>query len=621
MGIPEPRLAPLKDVSAEQYRERIGFLEFIVKFLPFMARIPYIAYHGLKGLRMISGKRNISWGLILEEAARKYGDRMAVKSSEGNLTYRELNEGANRFAHFLILKNVEKGDTVTACMSTRPALLLLFCGCAKIGAVCSLINVSQRGASLAHSFNLNKGKVIVVGEECYDDVKAAAEDIDSEGAYLCTIRDPLRNAMRDEKDITDRLAQMPSTNLPETRQLTVEDRLAYVYTSGTSGGMPKAAVVTNQRVLSAMFWFGRIVTPMKPEHTIYLPLPFFHANAIITGWPPAFYSGAAVAIRRKFSASEFNDDVKRFHATHFVYVGEVCRYLMAQPEVPGQNCTSLKYVVGNGLRPDIWRRFKDRYGLKKVLEFYGAAEGVGVFTNLLDFDYAVGMSFTPYALVKYDVENARPLRDEKRFLIKAQSGQAGLLIMKIGAKTPFPGYSDKTKNEEKILRNAFRKGDMWFNTGDVMRSLGYRQAQFVDRLGDTFRWKSENVATMEVEKALLTLPGVGAAAVYGVRMPTGEGKAGMAAIIKDNQTDIDLSALSSHLKAALPRYAVPLFIRYVRDFQWTATHKVKKHDLKREGFDPSKVTGHLFVLLPGTERYVPLTDKIYQGIMDGKFMF
>lgn len=611
----------MKKESIVQYPQTISGFEFFVKLMTFIWRIPYVAYHGIKGIKSISTNRNISWGSYLEDIARRYPDNMAVKSPDGMLTYRELNEKANQFAHFLLSKKIAKGDTVAVCLENRPELLVLYCGCAKIGAVCSLINTNQRGDSLVHSFNLNKGKVVVVGEECYSFFKEVKDGIDLQGSEFYLLRDPAINKLKESEDITDQLASLPKTNVPETGKITLKDTMAYVYTSGTTGGLPKAAVITNKRAISASFWFGRLVTSVKPHHTIYIPLPFFHTNAITVGWPPALVSGAAVALRRKFSASGFLEDVKKFQATHFIYVGEVCRYLMAQPEKAGENKTTLKYIIGNGLRPDIWMAFKKRFGIKKIFEFYGAAEGVGVFTNLMNFDYTVGTSVTPFALVRYDIENDCVARDGNGFCTKVKKGESGLLVMEISEKTPFPGYTDKKKTEEKIIRDAFRKGDLWFNTGDMLRNMGFRHAQFVDRLGDTFRWKGENVATMEVEKAVDSFPGVSSSAAYGVIMPKGDGRAGMAAVIREEGKDIDFKALTAHLRSVLPKYAVPIFIRFVNDFQWTATHKIKKTNLKNDGYNLETVKGDIFVLLPGSENYVPMNESMYRDIMAGKYKF
>jgi citronellyl-CoA synthetase len=294
---------------------------------------------------------------------------------------------------------------------------------------------------------------------------------------------------------------------------------------------------------------------------------------------------------------------------------------MAQPETAGENKTTLKYIIGNGLRPDIWMAFKKRFGIRKIFEFYGAAEGVGVFTNLFNFNYTVGTSLTPFAIVRYDVENDRVERDDRGFCKKVKKGEPGLLLMEISEKTPFTGYTDKKKTDEKIIRDAFLRGDLWFNTGDMLRDMGFRHAQFVDRLGDTFRWKGENVATMEVEKAIDSVPGVSSSAVYGVSMPKGDGRAGMAAIIRQDGKDIDFTAFAAHLRSVLPKYAVPIFIRFVNDFQWTATHKIKKTDLKNDGFNPAATKGDLYALLPGSTKYTPVDDALYQDIMAGKYKF
>jgi citronellyl-CoA synthetase len=294
---------------------------------------------------------------------------------------------------------------------------------------------------------------------------------------------------------------------------------------------------------------------------------------------------------------------------------------MAQPARPDDHRTSLKYVIGNGLRPDIWMSFKKRFGIKKIYEFYGAAEGVGVFTNIFNFDYSVGTSLTGFAIVEYDTENDAPVRDPKGFMKKVGKGKTGLLVMEISEKTPFPGYSDRKKTEEKIFRDVFRNGDMWFNTGDMLRNMGFRHAQFADRLGDTFRWKGENVATMEVEKAIDTYPGVSSSAVYGIIIPGSDGRAGMAAVIKDDKAHLDIPGLATHLKASLPKYAVPLFVRFVGDFELTATHKIKKTNLKNQGFDPALAKEELYVFLPGSEAYRPLTADIYRDIMAAKYRF
>ena len=599
----------------------VSTTEFIIKVFQIMPRLPSMIFNLVKGLKSIAGNPAKSWGLELERIAALYPDNPAVKSPDGSLTYRQLNERANQYAHYLIAKGVNRGDVVTLCFENRPDLLAAYCGCSKVGAIASLINTNQRGDSLAHSFNLNRGKVVIIGEECCGFFNEARDGIDLSRSTAVMVQDTGKEGASGLVDITAELERQSRENPSTTKAVTLKDTMAYVYTSGTTGGMPKAAVIINKRALSAMFWFGKFVMPVKPTDTIYIPLPFFHTNAITVGWPPALYNGAAVALRRKFSAGKFLDDVRAFGATHFIYVGEVCRYLMATPPRPDDHQTTLKYICGNGLRPDIWMPFKKRFGISKIYEFYGAAEGVGVFTNFLNIDYSVGTSVTPFALVEYDTENDAPARDARGFMIKVGKGEAGLLLMEISEKTPFAGYSDKKKTEEKIFRDVFKKGDMWFNTGDMLKNMGFGHAQFADRLGDTFRWKGENVATQEVEKAIDGYPGVSSSAVYGITLPGSDGKAGMAAIVRQDSESFRLDGLADYLRNILPKYAVPLFVRFVPDFEWTATHKIKKTNLKNEGYDPARLQQDIYVLLPESGKYEVLSQEIHNNITAGKYRF
>jgi citronellyl-CoA synthetase len=610
----------MSDNKNYSYRTVISTTEFMIKLPSIIIRLPGIVYNAVKGLRMLAKSANVTWGTVLEDIAGRFPDNMAVKSPDGMLTYRALNSKANQYAHFLLSKKVGPGDVVAVCLDSRPELLTVYCACAKIGAICAMVNTNQRGESLAHSFNLNKGKVIIIGEEALSFFNETKSEINLEDSLLYAMKDNGASLTPDMEEISSLVASLPDHNPETTKSVPTKSAAAFVYTSGTTG-LPKAAVIINKRIISALFWWGKVVNTIKPHDTVYVPLPFFHTNALTVGWPAALYNGAAVGLRRKFSASQFLSDVRKFNATHFVYIGEVCRYIMAQPEKPDDHQNPLREIMGNGLRPDIWESFKKRFGIKHIHEFYGAAEGVGVFTNLFDFDYTVGTSLTPYAIVRYDTENDAPERDENGFLKRVHRGEAGLLIMEISEKTPFAGYSDKKKTEEKIMRDAFRKGDLWFNTGDMLRDMGFRHAQFVDRLGDTFRWKGENVATLEVEKALNAFPGISESAVYGVSMPAGDGKAGMGSILPVEGSKIDLKALTDHLRATLPKYAVPLFIRYVKEFEMTATHKIKKTQFRKEGYDLAAIGAKLYVLLPGSESYVPVNDALYRDIMAGKYNF
>lgn len=596
--------------------------EFIRALLLISWRIPVIAYHLIHTLKLIKGNPPMSWGSVLEQNAKKYPGNAALKSHDGNYTYAEYNALVNQYAHYFKSRGVGKGDVVALMIENRPEQLFMYGALAKLGALASLININQRGASLAHSFNLHPSKAFVIGEECLEYFEDARKDLGRvpEGE-LYVIRDKGQGRTGGYTDLIAAVAGFSKENPSTTGEVFLNDPIAYVFTSGTTGGLPKAAVIVHKRIISGMFWFAKVVSSIKPRDTVYLPLPFFHTNALIVGLPAAMANGSALSMRRKFSAGNFLDDVRRFDAGIFVYVGEMCRYLMAVPEKPDDRKNPVRTVIGNGLRPDIWMAFKRRFGISRVCELYGAADGVGGFTNILNLDNTVGFSPTPFAIVRYDVEREELVRGANGFLERVERGEAGLALMRISDQTPFSGYSDKRKNEERVLRDVFEKGDAWFDTGDLLRDMGFKHAQFADRLGDTFRWKGENVSTTEVEKALNSFPGIASSAVYGVAMPGGDGKVGMAAVIPEAGAGLDFSGLAASLKKSLPKYAVPAFIRLVSDFEWTATHKIRKYNLRNDSFDPGKVRDPLYVLLPGESAYRPLDGELYKSVMGSTYRF
>ncbi|TNF11593.1 MAG: long-chain-acyl-CoA synthetase, partial [Pseudomonadales bacterium] len=352
-----------------------------------------------------------------------------------------------------------------------------------------------------------------------------------------------------------------------------------------------------------------------------LTLPCYHNNAVTVCWSAALAGGAAIALRRRFSASAFWSDVARYRATCFGYIGELCRYLLNQPVQPAEQNNSLRCMIGNGLRPSIWAEFKQRFGIRQITEFYASSEGNIGFTNVFNFDNTVGYTPATYAIVRYDLENDCVLRDAKGFLHKADKGEAGLLISEISAKWPFDGYTDPAKSESVILRNVFKKGDAWFNTGDLMRDIGCKHAQFVDRLGDTFRWKGENVSTTEVENVLGAFPGVEDAVVYGVEIPATNGRCGMAALRLTPGSDLDGAALASYLDAELPAYAAPLFIRLLGEVETTGTFKYKKTDLKQAAYDPARSDDPLYVRLPDTAHFQRLDSALHAAIVRQDYRF
>lgn len=565
----------------------------------------------------------VSIGSFMEENARKHPDRTAILYLDRRLTHDEFNRAANRLSSYLMERGVKKGDVVVVMLDNRPELLMLIVALAKIGAIASLINVNQRGKVLVHSVNAGRGRVFVVGEEmeeAFEEVRAELGLTPDDEVYF--VADGTgKPAPEGYRDLMSCAAERSDDNPTTTNEVTMADPFAYVFTSGTTG-LPKASVILNFRWVGAARWFGKLAMDLTPDDVMYVTLPFFHTNGLLVSWGAAAANGSAMAVRRKFSASNFWDDARRYHATAFIYIGEICRYLMNQPQKPNDRDNPVRKIVGNGLRPDIWKQFKKRFDIPFVYELYGAAEGAMVFTNLLNIDCTVGVCGTPNAIVRYDVDEDRPVVGPDGFMQRVGPGEVGLLLGEITPRSPFAGYTDRDATEKKVMKDVFQEGDAWFNTGDLMRNIGFGHAQFVDRLGDTFRWKGENVSTTEVEEVMNTVPGVAGSTAYGVAIPGADGRAGMVSIVTDTlKDDLDKGILAETLRNALPSYAVPVFIRVKTEFDTTHTFKIKKTDLKREGFDLEVVKDPVYVLLPGEKDYRALTPEIFRDVASGKHRF
>jgi len=368
--------------------------------------------------------------------------------------------------------------------------------------------------------------------------------------------------------------------------------------------------------------FGLSAVRLKKDDRLYVPLPFYHATALGVCWGSVLAQGACLIMTRKFSASNFWPDVKKHQATAFGYVGELCRYLLDQPKQKDDKQNSIRIIVGNGLRTSIWNEFKERFAIKKVMEFYGSSEGNIGFTNLFNFDQTVGISPFPYAIVQYDRESEKPKLDPNGKMMKVKKGEVGLLIGEITDKSPFHGYTDPAKTKAVIIENAFKDGDSWFNTGDIMRSMGFRHAQFVDRSGDTFRWKGENVSTTEVEMLVEEVDGISEAIVYGVEIPNTNGRAGMASIKLDGKVeDFDFENLVRRLQENMPEYAIPVFLRVNQQISLTGTFKHLKAPLKEKGFDLNKNNCPIYVRLPKSSQYTLVDEATQVKIEQGGFRF
>jgi citronellyl-CoA synthetase len=596
----------------------------IARSLPGIAkRLPAIAkgfyYYSVK-----DKKKDLTLGTLVENNAGKYPNRPAIKYEDREVTYSDFNAWANRIAHYLRGQGLKKGDAIAVFLENRPELLAVVAGAAKIGVACAMLNTSQKGRVLEHSINLIKPRMVVVGEELIENFEGVRNDIqvDHANPFQFLADANTLNVFGDAPDgyanMAEKVAAHNRDNPTVTNPPKMGDTAIYLYTSGTTG-LPKAAPGSHQKFVRAYGSFGLMSMGMKPDDVLYCTLPLYHGTALLICWGSVLAGGAPIALRRKFSASQFWDDVRKFRATTFGYVGELCRYLLNQPPSVQDRNHTLTKMLGNGLRPSIWKEFKDRFGIETVTEFYASSEGNIGFSNFFNMNNTVGFSTAPYKLVKFHEGTRDPISNEKGFLEEVEKGEPGLLLGEITKKWGFEGYTQKEATEKSILRDGFKKGDQWFNTGDVLREIGFRHLQFVDRMGDTFRWKGENVSTTEVENIIDGSGMVEEAIVYGIEVPNTNGKAGMVTLVP--QDDFDIQALFNYLKDNLPPYAIPVFIRVTDAIEKTGTFKYRKVDIQKRGYNIDSDREDVFAWLPKTDGYTLLTPELVKDIDAGKVQF
>ncbi|KAF7655367.1 hypothetical protein LDENG_00057120 [Lucifuga dentata] len=538
-------------------------------------------------------------------------------------TYRDIDQRSNKIANvFLKQSNLKKGDCVALLMSNEVDFLCVWFGLAKLGCSVAFLNINIKSRSLLHCFNCCGAKTLVTGSdlvECLDGILSSllkdqiqvwAMRSHSENTQINTLLDKLEAAS--DQPVPDTLRTASSLKAPTL----------YIFTSGTTG-LPKAAVITHLQTLKAaggLWAFGG-----TRDDVVYVCLPLYHGAASLIGIGGTVELGATCILKKKFSASQFWDDCRNHNVTIFQYIGELCRYLCNRPEVEGEKVHKVQMAVGNGLRQDVWREFQNRFGNIRVCEVYGSTEGNLFFMNHIGKIGAVGRSnffyklIFKYDLVKYDVMKDEPVKDKNGFCQRVKTGDSGLLLSKVCSSSPFFGYAgSKQLTERKLMRNVFVKGDTYFNTGDLMAEDQEGFISFRDRLGDTFRWKGENVATTEVTEILGLLDFIQEVNVYGVEVPGHEGRAGMAAMVIGQGLVFDGKKLYEHVEKDLPAYARPLFIRLQEVMEMTSTFKQQKFQLVQSGFNPTAVCDPLYVLDGSQRSYIPLTDAIYQSILSGE---
>ncbi|XP_076231493.1 long-chain fatty acid transport protein 4 [Calliopsis andreniformis] len=569
-------------------------------------------------------RSNMTVTKIFKKRVEQYPNQTCFLFEDSIWTNADVNKYSNQIASVFQRAGYVKGDAVALMMPNRPEYVAIWLGLGKLGVVTALINTNLREQSLIHCLRIAEVKSVIYVEEYSSAINDIKDSIHGIARYkACSPPETSEDGVYN----LNKLMSEASTEEPVVKEeLGYRDKLLYIYTSGTTG-LPKVAIVPNSRYLLVVMPFKLL--GMKSNDILYNPNPLYHTAGGLIGAGSAILKGVPVVLRTKFSVTSYWSDCIKYNCTAAQYVGEMCRYLLNVPSRPQDNAHRIRLMFGNGMRPQIWSDFVKRFKIKLICEFYGSSEGNANIINLDGRIGAVGFlpliiprALVPLAVIRVNKETYEPVRGPDRLCIRADTNEPGMFIGLIKEGNPlreFNGYLDKEASKKKIIENVFTKGDKAFLTGDILVQDEYGYLFFKDRVGDTFRWKGENVATAEVEGVISNIAGQRDATVYGVQVPGMEGRAGMAAIV-DPDSLLDFKALAEGLEKSLPSYARPIFLRIVKELEITGTFKLKKVHLQKEGFDPSKIQDKMY-FLSGNKEYIEITPELYQEIISGSRKF
>jgi fatty-acyl-CoA synthase len=563
----------------------------------------------------------ITLPVLIDRLAHQFAAAPALVSTEATLSYRDLSARCNQYARWGLAQGLKAGDTVCLMMANCAEYMPVWLGLTRIGVIVALINNNLAGDALIHSINIVKPRAVISGSEVASRLTAVRARLPSGLTYRV-----YGHSTEDVAALSPELAQIPGDAFTgaESAAPAIDATALYIYTSGTTG-LPKAAKVSHYRIMQWSHWFAGLMDTQASDR-MFNCLPLYHSVGGVVATGATLVGGGAVVIRSRFSASDFWRDVREERCTLFQYIGELCRYLLNSPHQENETAHSLRIACGNGLRPEVWEPFQKRFNIPRILEYYASTEGNFSLYNCEGRPGAIGKipSFLahrlPVALLRFDVERGEPSRNEEGFCVRCapnEVGEAVGLIPGAGKELAgrFEGYADAEASARKVLRNVFKDGDSWYRTGDLMRRDEGGFYYFVDRVGETYRWKGENVSTAEVLTALTASRGVLDGVVYGVTVPGADGRAGTAALLVD--ANFDLAAFRADAAARLPVYARPVFLRLLQSIESTGTFKPRKQDLVQAGFDPARITDPMYFDDPRAQAYVPLDAALFAAISAG----
>ena len=557
---------------------------------------------------------------LIEHLGEQFSTAPALLSAQCTYDYRQLADATRRYARWGRSQGLAAGDVVGLLMHNSPEYLALWLGLTRMGVSVALLNTQLRAGALAHCIGVVQARGVIVGPGL-EIIALQTQALTGSLRWWSHGEEKLPWPRADLAAAAESTAALP---LGHGTQPSPQQRALYIYTSGTTG-LPKAANISHLRVMQWAHWFSGMMD-VRSADRMYDCLPMYHSIGGVVATGAALVAGASVVVRERFSAREFWRDVVEQRCTLFQYIGELCRYLLAQPPDEYESRHSLRLCCGNGLRRDVWLAFQQRFRVAQILEYYAATEANFSLYNCEGRPGAIGR-IPPFlshrlrvALIRSDAHTAGVWREPSGHCRRVAAGEVGEAICEIaGAEAgagQYEGYSDPQASQQKVLRDVFKPGDAWYRSGDLMRQDESGFFYFVDRIGDTFRWKGENVSTTEVTAALERCAHVREAVVYGVEVAGHEGRAGMAALVV--APGFELAECARELATALPAYAQPLLLRLVTQLERTGTFKLNKQGLSAEGFDPARVADPLYIAERATRRYVPLDASRYAELLAGR---
>lgn len=573
----------------------------------------------IEAIKVLDKRPNTTLGQLFNEIAGIHDAAPALLGEDGILGYRELAARSNQYARWALQQGFKAGEVVCLLMPNCPDYVAIWLGLTQVGCVVALINTNLGGDALAHCIHAAHSTCLIVAGVLLQPVLNITNLLPAEMRLWVYGETDVPTENRIDRQILDFDGAV--VEVPVERQPAAQDTALLIYTSGTTG-LPKAAKVTQGRLVEWSYWFAGLMGADSSDR-LYNCLPMYHSIGGVVAVGSMLVAGGSVLIRQRFSVSRFWNDIVDHRCTIFQYIGELCRYLAHGAADPRETEHRLRLCCGNGLSGDVWETFQERFEIPRILEYYASTEGNVSLYNCEGRPGAIGRvpSFLahrfPVALIRCDDTGAAQ-RDEAGFCIKAEADEAGEAIGRIAdTKTAstqhFDGYTDATASGSKILHGVFTSGDRWYRTGDLMRKDRAGYYIFIDRLGDTFRWKGENVSTTEVAAVVSGCPGVTDAVVFGVPVPGYEGRAGMAAIT--TAAGFSHGTLRDHLAAKLPEYARPVFVRVCQTIEMTGTFKLKKDKLRSESLQPSADV--LWIYDRSQRGFVEFDDAWRKQLADG----